>query len=49
MATMKREAIREFFRRLHEANPNPQTELEYATPSAPDCPRFSCSPHRAVP
>ncbi len=32
MATMKREAIREFFRRLHEANPNPRTELEYATP-----------------
>ena len=29
---MKREAIREFFRRLHAANPNPQTELEYASP-----------------
>ena len=29
---MKREAIREFFRRLHDANPNPQTELEYASP-----------------
>ena len=32
MAAMKREAIREFFRRLHDANPNPQTELEYASP-----------------
>jgi len=32
MAAMKREAIREFFRRLHEADPNPQTELEYASP-----------------
>jgi len=32
MASMKREAIREFFRRLHDANPNPQTELEYASP-----------------
>jgi len=32
MATMKREAIREFFRRLHDANPNPQTELEYGSP-----------------
>ena len=32
MASMKREAIREFFRRLHGANPNPQTELEYASP-----------------
>ncbi len=32
MATMKREAIREFFRRLHDANPQPQTELEYASP-----------------
>ncbi len=29
---MKREAIREFFRRLHDGNPNPQTELEYASP-----------------
>ncbi|MFP5402775.1 MAG: endonuclease III [Gammaproteobacteria bacterium] len=29
---MKREAIREFFRRLHEANPDPKTELEYASP-----------------
>ncbi|MCK2095721.1 endonuclease III [Thauera aromatica] len=29
---MKREAIREFFRRLHEAEPNPRTELEYASP-----------------
>ncbi|MCK2087042.1 endonuclease III [Thauera aromatica] len=29
---MKREAIREFFRRLHEADPNPRTELEYASP-----------------
>jgi len=32
MAQMKREAIREFFRRLHEADPAPQTELEYASP-----------------
>lgn len=32
MATMKREAIREFFRQLHDANPNPQTELEYGSP-----------------
>jgi len=32
MAAMKREAIREFFRRLHEADPHPQTELEYASP-----------------
>ncbi len=32
MASMKREAIREFFHRLHDANPNPQTELEYASP-----------------
>ncbi|AVR89105.1 Endonuclease III [Thauera aromatica K172] len=32
MPTMKREAIREFFRRLHEAEPNPRTELEYASP-----------------
>lgn len=32
MALMKREAIREFFRRLHAANPEPQTELEYASP-----------------
>ena len=32
MASMKREAIREFFRRLNDANPNPQTELEYASP-----------------
>ncbi len=29
---MKREAIREFFRRLHDGNPSPQTELEYASP-----------------
>ncbi|SEG23063.1 endonuclease III [Thauera chlorobenzoica] len=29
---MKREAIREFFRRLHDADPNPRTELEYASP-----------------
>ncbi|MFT3758653.1 endonuclease III [Thauera sp.] len=29
---MKRDAIREFFRRLHDANPSPQTELEYASP-----------------
>ncbi len=29
---MKRPAIREFFRRLAEANPNPTTELEYGTP-----------------
>ncbi|MDO9596968.1 MAG: endonuclease III [Azoarcus sp.] len=28
---MKREAIREFFRRLSVANPAPQTELEYAS------------------
>ena len=32
MAAMKREAIREFFRRLHDANPDPRTELEYASP-----------------
>ncbi len=32
MALMKREAIREFFRRLHDANPDPRTELEYASP-----------------
>lgn len=32
MATMKRDAIREFFRRLAAANPEPKTELEYATP-----------------
>ena len=32
MAIMTREAIREFFRRLHEANPHPQTELEYDSP-----------------
>ena len=31
MAMMKREAIREFFRRLSVANPAPQTELEYAS------------------
>ncbi len=29
---MKREAIREFFRRLHDGNPSPQTELDYASP-----------------
>ena len=29
---MKREAIAEFFRRLSAANPEPKTELEYATP-----------------
>ncbi|MDT3671860.1 MAG: endonuclease III [Aromatoleum sp.] len=29
---MKRDAIREFFQRLAEANPEPSTELEYATP-----------------
>ncbi|HRP95450.1 MAG TPA: endonuclease III [Rhodocyclaceae bacterium] len=29
---MKREAIREFFRRLAEHDPHPTTELEYATP-----------------
>ncbi|WP_297362012.1 endonuclease III [Thauera sp.] len=29
---MKRKAVREFFRRLHDANPSPQTELEYASP-----------------
>lgn len=29
---MKRDAIREFFRRLAEANPEPATELEYASP-----------------
>ena len=29
---MKREAIREFFRRLAEADPDPTTELEYASP-----------------
>jgi endonuclease-3 len=28
---MKRDAIREFFRRLAEANPNPTTELEYGS------------------
>ncbi len=32
MPSMKREAIREFFRRLQEANPEPKTELEYASP-----------------
>lgn len=32
MASMKREAIREFFHRLHAANPEPKTELEYASP-----------------
>jgi endonuclease-3 len=32
MAAMKRKAVREFFRRLHDANPSPQTELEYASP-----------------
>lgn len=31
-ARMKREAIREFFRRLAEANPNPTTELEFGSP-----------------
>ncbi|WP_041657128.1 endonuclease III [Azoarcus sp. KH32C] len=29
---MKRDAIREFFRRLAEANPTPTTELEFGTP-----------------
>lgn len=29
---MKREAIREFFRRLAQANPNPTTELEFGSP-----------------
>lgn len=29
---MKRDAVREFFRRLAEADPNPTTELEYASP-----------------
>jgi endonuclease-3 len=29
---MKRDAIREFFRRLAAANPEPTTELEYGTP-----------------
>lgn len=29
---MKREAIREFFRRLHDGNPSPETELEFASP-----------------
>ncbi|THF62774.1 endonuclease III [Pseudothauera rhizosphaerae] len=29
---MKRDAIREFFRRLAAANPHPTTELEYGTP-----------------
>ncbi|NMG53165.1 endonuclease III [Aromatoleum aromaticum] len=29
---MKRDAIREFFRRLAEANPSPTTELEYGSP-----------------
>jgi endonuclease-3 len=29
---MKREAVHEFFRRLADANPNPTTELEYASP-----------------
>jgi endonuclease III len=29
---MKREAIREFFRRLSAANPDPTTELEYGSP-----------------
>lgn len=32
MASMKRAAIGEFFRRLHAANPEPKTELEYASP-----------------
>ena len=32
MAKMKREAIAEFFRRLSADNPEPKTELEYATP-----------------
>lgn len=32
MASMKREAIREFFHRLQAANPEPKTELEYASP-----------------
>ena len=32
MASMKRAAIEEFFRRLQAANPAPQTELEYASP-----------------
>ena len=32
MAKMKREAIREFFHRLQAANPEPKTELEYASP-----------------
>ncbi len=32
MASMKREAIGEFFRRLSAANPAPKTELEYASP-----------------
>ena len=30
MAQMKKDQIEEFFRRLSEANPNPQTELEYS-------------------
>ena len=29
---MKRAAVHEFFRRLADANPNPTTELDYATP-----------------
>ncbi|NMF98575.1 endonuclease III [Aromatoleum toluolicum] len=29
---MKRESVREFFRRLAEANPHPTTELEYGSP-----------------
>jgi len=32
MAKMKREAIEAFFHRLSAANPDPKTELEYATP-----------------
>ena len=32
MAMMTREATRAFFHRLHEANPHPQTELEYDSP-----------------
>lgn len=30
MAQMKKDQIEQFFRRLSEANPNPQTELEYS-------------------
>jgi endonuclease-3 len=29
---MQADAVREFFRRLEQANPNPTTELEYASP-----------------